>query len=645
MIFINKLIIFVLSFALISLASKRIGDIFSEIRLPKISGYLVTGLLAGPFMLGLISQETVEGVRFIDELSLAFIAFAAGSELYLPELRGRFRGIGLITSGLVVTTMILGVTSVFLLADYIPFMVDLTPTGRFGVALLAGAIMVARSPSVAIAIITELRAKGPFTQIALGVTIVSDVAVIIIFSFSNSVATALLTGVDIDVLLIILVIGELGLSVGTGYLLGRTLEFILSSQTANQVTKTALILCAGYGLFVGSDWLSRFTHGNFPVEIHLEPLFICLVAGFIVNNFTAYRLEFSQILHDTGPVIYIIFFTLVGAGLKLDILALVWPIALALFAIRTVSIIIGALVGGRLAGEDREHNRMRWMVFITQAGVALGLATQVGGTYPDWGADFATTIIAMVVLNEIFGPVLFKWAIHHAGEAHTRAVAEFDGTRDCLIFGLEGQALALARQLSAHGWQVKIAAMTADYAPDGEEENTRFSVYPISAITLKTLHYLNADRADAIVALLSDEENYRICELAYENFGTETVVVRLNQRTNFDRFHELGVLIVDPTTAIVSLYDHLVRSPSAASLLLGTDEKQDILDIEVRDPTLDGVPIRNMRLPLDTMILSINRDGHTIVSHGYTRLKLGDNVTVVGSQESLDKLSLRFEGR
>lgn len=70
-----------------------------------------------------------------------------------------------------------------------------------------------------------------------------------------------------------------------------------------------------------------------------------------------------------------------------------------------------------------------------------------------------------------------------------------------------------------------------------------------------------------------------------------------------------------------------------------------ILATEVRDPTLNGVPIRNRRLPLDTMILSINRDGHTIVSHGYTRLKLGDNVTVVGSQESLDKLSLRFEGR
>lgn len=70
-----------------------------------------------------------------------------------------------------------------------------------------------------------------------------------------------------------------------------------------------------------------------------------------------------------------------------------------------------------------------------------------------------------------------------------------------------------------------------------------------------------------------------------------------------------------------------------------------ILATEVRDPTLNGVPIRNRRLPLDTMILSINRDGHTIVSHGYTRLKLGDNVMVVGSQESLDKLSLRFEGR
>ena len=229
-----NIVLFFASFVLVSLASKQIGEFFSRIRLPKISGYLVTGLLAGPFVLGLMSKDAVANLRFVDEISLAFIAFAAGSELYLPELRGRFRSIGLITAGLVLATLVLGVSAVFFLADFIPFMRDMPAVSRLAVALLAGAIMVARSPSVAIAIINELRAKGPFTQIALGVTVLSDVIVIILFSICSSIAAALLSNLGIDIGLLALVMGEIGISVGIGYLLGRSLEIVLSAQAAQE---------------------------------------------------------------------------------------------------------------------------------------------------------------------------------------------------------------------------------------------------------------------------------------------------------------------------------------------------------------------------------------------------------------------------
>ena len=637
-----SILIFFLSFVLVSLASQKIGDLFSHFRLPKISGYLFTGVLAGPFVLGLMSKEAVANLTFIDDISLAFIAFAAGSELYLPELRGRFRSIGLVTGGLVVTTLALGVIAVFFMADFIPFMREMSPTSRLAIALLAAAIMVARSPSVAIAIINELRAKGPFTQIALGVTMVSDVVVIILFSISSSIAAALLSNLGIDVGLLALVFGEITLSFGMGYVLGKILEIILSAQAAQGNVKIALIIGSGFGVFVLSDMLASYSHSNLFVEMHLEPLLICMVGGFYLNNFTNYRLEFVQILHQVGPIIYIIFFTLVGVGLKLDILALVWPIALALFVVRAISIFIGSFGGGVLAGETMEQNRIRWMVFITQAGVALGLAAQVSDAFPTWGDDFATTMIAMVVINEMLGPILFKWAINRSGEAHTRAAFEADRARDALIFGLEGQALALARQLQAHGWRIKLVSMTADHDMEAEEKSD-FDIYPIAAINLKSMHYLEADHTDAIIAMLSDEQNYRICELAYEHFGTESLIVQLTDRTQAARFHELGALAVDPATAIVNLFDHLVRSPSAASLFMGTADNQDIVDIEVRDPSLNGVAIRNLRLPLDTMILSISRDGHTLISHGYTRLKLGDHMTVVGSPASLDRLRLRFE--
>lgn len=637
-----NILLFFFSFILISLASKQVGDFFAQIRLPKISGYLFTGLLAGPFILGLMPKDTVANLRFVDEISLAVIAFAAGSELYLPELKGRFRSIGLITGGLVTVTLALGVPTIFLLADFIPFMSDMSTTSRLAVALLAAAIMVARSPSVAIAIINELRAKGPFTQIALGVTVVSDVVVIVLFSISDSIAAALLANLGIDVGLLLLVVGEIAVSVAIGYLLGKFFEITLSAQAAQENLKIATILGSGFAIFFMSNYIIAYSHDHLPFEIHLEPLLICMVAGFFLNNFTLYRLEFSQILHRVGPIVYIVFFTLVGIGLKLDILAQLWPIALALFGVRLISIFIGSIGGGILAGEDMAHNRIRWMVFMTQAGVALGLAAQVSVAFPTWGDDFATTMIAVVVINEMLGPILFKWAINRSNEAHTRAPSDGDGVRDAIIFGLDGQSLALARQLQAHGWQVKLAALTADYDME-EEEKLEFDIYPISGINEKTMHYLEAERAEAIIAMLSDAQNYNICELAYEHFGTDTLIVRLNDRTKAPWFQELGVLVVDPSTAIVSLFDHLVRSPSAASLFMGMTDSQDIIDIEVRDPSLNGVRIRNLRLPLDTMILSIRRDGQTLISHGHTRLKLGDHMTVVGSPASLDRLRLRFE--
>lgn len=124
------LIIILIAFGIIALAARQIGEFFTRLRLPLITGYLFTGLLVGPFVLGFASEESLEQLHFIDEISLAFIAFAAGRELYLPELRGRLRSIGLVTAGLVLTTLVFVTTAVFLLADYIPFMEALGGNGR-----------------------------------------------------------------------------------------------------------------------------------------------------------------------------------------------------------------------------------------------------------------------------------------------------------------------------------------------------------------------------------------------------------------------------------------------------------------------------------------------------------------------------------
>ncbi len=634
------LLIALLSFGIISLAAKGIGAFFKRYKLPLISGFLVAGILVGPFVLNILTDELLTTLHFIDEVALGFIAFAAGSELYLKDLRGRLKGIAWVTTGLVLATSIFGGLAFFFLTKYIPFTQDMALTGRIAVSILVAAILVARSPSSAIAIVNELRAKGPFTQTVLGVTVIMDVIVIVLFSFNSEVADALLTDIDLNFGFAVLLLLELGLSILLGYLLGKFIQFMLSLNIKSAF-KSISILLLGYSVFLASTFLRHFSHEHFGLEILLEPLLVCMIASFFVINWTPHRDQMSEILHNMGPAIYIAFFTLTGSSLALDVLAKTWQIALILFLIRLLSIFIGSFAGGSIAGEPMKNNLVSWTAYVTQAGVGLGLAKEVAGEFPEFGLDFSTIIIAVIVLNQIVGPPLFKWVIHRVKEAHPRGDTHFDGTRDALIFGTDDQASAVARLLKRQGWQIKWVCTdsTCALTPVGDEEELTI----IPSITLEHLEKIDAAKADSVVVMLSDEENYKICELFYENYGTETLVVRLNDLANREHFRKLDVLTVHPGTATVRLLDQFARKPDTASLLMDTESKYRMREVYVRDPNMHGIPLRDLRLPTDTLIVAIHRHETDIVSHGYTRLRVGDKITVIGSPESLEEMQLQFE--
>ncbi len=631
-----------ISFAIIVIASDRIGRLLAKIKLPMISGFLVVGILAGPYVLGLVPAGAVENLGFLDDISLAVIAFAAGSELHLQELRGRLKSITWVTLSNSIIIPIFGGFATFLLADLIPFMQPLSTTGRVAISILAGAILVARSPSSAIAVVNELRARGPFTQTVLGVTMLTDVVIIILFAIAASVAHALLNNQGLQFGFILILAGELLLSFAIGYGLGKLLHLVLALHVNNMI-KASIIVFAGYIIFPLAALTRQMSHDYLPFGVALEPLLICLIGSFVVTNYSSYRSEFLQILHDVGPPIYVIFFTLTGAGLRLDIFMEVWAVALTLFLVRIVAIFISSYAGGWLANDPALHNRLSWMTYVTQAGVALGLAKEVGAEFPGWGEGFATMMISSIVVSQLVGPPLFKWAIQRVGEAHMRGPShEFDGKRDAIIFGLEGQSVALARVLATNGWSTKVASLHVDNVE--EINSTDVDIHPIPGLTVEALHQLDLEHADAVVAMLSNDENYQLCEMAYEHFGIKRLIVRQTEREESDRFAQFDAVVFEPTTALVSLLDHFVRVPTATALLLDREKDQRVADFQVCNPNLDGLAIRDLRLPLDVLIVSVHRNGTHVVSHGYTQLENEDWVTVVGTPEGLERVALQFEG-
>ena len=232
------------SFGFIVLAAYQFGRFATRFHLPLITGYLLAGILAGPFILRFIAIADVEALRFLDEIALAFIAFTAGSEMALDELRGRFRSIGWNMITQILAIYLVTSTVIFLLADFIPFMQELSTAGRLSVALLGGTILAARSPSSAIAIINELRARGPFTKTVLGVTLVKDVLIVVLFALCTSIANTLLTGQQLNLGFIFLASFELLAAFGIGVAVGHLLMLVLRTHW-EEWPKIAFILLIG----------------------------------------------------------------------------------------------------------------------------------------------------------------------------------------------------------------------------------------------------------------------------------------------------------------------------------------------------------------------------------------------------------------
>ncbi|MDF1571477.1 MAG: cation:proton antiporter [Bacteroidales bacterium] len=636
----QQILYYVLAFIFILFSSSYFAKFFNRLKLPLITGFLVTGIICGPHVLDLIEADALKNLGFVNDLALAFIAYAAGAELYLKDIRIHVRSIAWNTFGQVMITFVFGTIGVLLLSDFIPFMKDMSSGNKVAVAMLVASIFVARSPSSAIAIISELRAKGPFTQIVMGVTILKDVLVILLFSISLSIAVNIISGAAFNMMIILLLLAEIALAFLMGYFIGRWISLVLSVGM-NSYVKMMIILATGYATFFFTHSINALNPGNANIDIHIEPLLISIVASFWVTNYSKHRMQFQKMIDEAGPAVYVAFFTLVGAMLSLDILAKVWMIAVILFFVRLISVIIGSGLGAFLAGDPRLYRKIGWMPYVTQAGVGLGLATEVAGEFSGWGGEFATIIIAVIVLNQLVGPPLFKWAIQMVGESHRRGeITVFDGVRNALIFGLEDQSVALARQLQMNDWKVKIATLKKwDEVPEIPGIQLEF----IDSLDIKSVDVAGASKAEVIVLMLSDQENVSICDIVYEHVGTKEIVVRLNDRKYFKHFNDLGAQIVEPYTAVIGLLDHFVRAPIATSLILGMDARQDAEDFEVRDKRFHGMAIRDLKLPADLLILSVKRKGHMVVTHGYTRLRKKDIVTAVGSTESLEKMRLQFE--
>jgi Kef-type K+ transport system membrane component KefB len=393
-----------LTFGFLILAAYSVGELATSLRLPKIVGYLAAGLLFGPRVLDVVTESASHRLAPVSELAIALIAFLAGAELRWSEVRDRGRTILRLLTAEMGLTFVVMVGAVALMGSRLPFIQGTGVAEVLAFSVLFAAIAVVHSPAVTMALLSETKAGGPVARTTLGVVLVSDVVVVLLFSGALALARWLTppTGLDAVGASLGSVVWEIGGAVIVGAALGGIVALYL------RWIKRELFLLA---------LLSAYFGATVAHMLHVETLLTLLTAGFVAENASKWEdgEAFRHAMERAAAPVFVVFFALAGAELAPGTIASAWYLVLPLVVLRIAAIRAGTWLGARWAGAPVE-GRFVWMGLISQAGVGIGLAGAVAQAYPQRGGEMKSVFLAIVAINQVLGPILFRMALSRSGE-------------------------------------------------------------------------------------------------------------------------------------------------------------------------------------------------------------------------------------
>ncbi|MBL0716438.1 MAG: cation:proton antiporter [Desulfosarcina sp.] len=403
---------FALGFAM--LAAYSAAQLLKTVGIPVISGYIFSGMVAGPYITGFLDLEMVYKFSLINDLALSFIAMAAGGALKIESLKKRSKAISLNTFFQSIMIFLFVYYFIIFAGHYFQFIQNLTHPQVIAFAVLLGVIAIARSPSSTIAIINECRASGPFTDTILGVTIVMDVVIIIFFTIAlTAVQVILAESYAVDYLAFSILFCAIAISLLIGGLLGKFISFYIKSAGHDLAL---FLLFISFTVSKTCMAVNPLMETYFNIDFHLEPLLICMSTGFTVQNFSREGKLFLGSLENVSLPIYLLFFTLAGAALDIKALRICWPLALCIAMVRIFGIFTATWIVGSLNKDPVKHKMNAWMAYITQAGVAIGLAQIATRQSSEIGGYLSTIVLAVITINQIIGPITFKIALRNVDE-------------------------------------------------------------------------------------------------------------------------------------------------------------------------------------------------------------------------------------
>lgn len=359
------------------------------LRLPNVSGYIIGGIIIGPYCLRLVSEDMVANMDFISDIALSFIAFGVG-KFFKKEVLKRAGMRVIIITVLEALAAMLAVT----LSMYLLFKMS------WQFSLILGAIASATAPASTMMTIKQYKAKGDFVEILLQVVALDDIVCLLAFSVATSIASA--TNGSVSIADILKPIGYNLLSIGIGVLLALILRLALNPKRSKE-SRLIIVIMA---LIILSAVCSL---------MNVSPLLACMIFSTVYVNITDDTYLFHQIDNFTPPIM-LLFFVLSGMKLNLKALLEVGIIGVSYFFIRIIGKYLGSLLGCIITKQHKNIKYNLGLALIPQAGVAIGLAVLGQRMLPaELGALLSTIILSSSVLYEFVGPSCAKASLFLSG--------------------------------------------------------------------------------------------------------------------------------------------------------------------------------------------------------------------------------------
>lgn len=388
--------------------------LFKRFHLPDVTSYLIAGVLLGPCLLGRLgvpglgfgSFALVETYQPISDVALGFIAFAIGSEFRLSSLRttGRAAVIVGIFQALAATLLVDAALLVLHL-----FLGDKLPVSA---AITLGAIAAATAPAATLMVVRQYKAKGPLTELLLPVVALDDAVGLVIFAISFGAAQAMesnsasLASIAVEPLL------EILLSLALGALLGWVLTFMERWFLSNR-NRVAMIA----GFVVAAVALSMITLPLGGLTVKFSSLLVCMMMGTVFCNTCPNSEDLMGRADKWSAPLLTLFFVLSGAELHLDVFTDLAVVGIGVVYIlsRSLGKYFGAMASSKAAQCSPAIQKYLGITLLPQAGVALGMASQVG-VLGDIGSTIRSIVLFGVLIYELVGPTLTKMALTAAGD-------------------------------------------------------------------------------------------------------------------------------------------------------------------------------------------------------------------------------------